>query len=129
MGQRDLAGAGNDAAADEAGVGDGVVRRAEGPLRDQAGRGVEHAGDGVNLGGFQSLFEGERRQDGGQALGQHGFAGAGRADHQNVVAAGGGYFEGALGRLLAAHILEVHGEVLQLAEQRLGGDADRARAE
>jgi hypothetical protein len=37
--ERDFAGAGHDAAADEAGVGDGVVRRAEGPLRDEAGRG------------------------------------------------------------------------------------------
>ena len=74
VGQRDLAGARHDAAADEAGVGDGVVRRAEGPLRDQAGAGIEHAGDGVNLGGFERFLEGERGQDGGQALGQHGFA-------------------------------------------------------
>src|ERR1035437_7511999 len=79
----------------------------------------------MNLGGFQSLFKGERGEDGGQALGQHGFAGAGRADHENVVAAGGGYFEGALGRLLAAHVFEVNGEVLQFAEQGLGGDAVR----
>ncbi len=123
VGQRDLAGPGDDAAADQPGVGDGVVGRAEGALGDEARSGVEHAGDGVNLGGLQSLFEGERGEDGGQALGQHGFAGAGRADHQNVVAAGRGHFERALGRLLAAHVLEVHVEVLQLAEQSLSGDA------
>src|ERR1039458_9794950 len=98
MSQRDLAGAGNDAAADEAGVGDGVVGRAEGALSDEALGGVEYAGDGMNLGGFQSLFKGERGEDGGQALGQHGFAGAGRADHENVVAAGGGPLSGALPR-------------------------------
>jgi hypothetical protein len=53
----------------------------------------------------------------GQPLGEHGLAGAGRADHKDVVAAGSGHFERALGRLLAAHIFEVDGEVLQLAEQ------------
>ena len=67
-------GRGHDAAADESGVGDGVVGRAEGPLRDEARAGIEHAGDGVNLGGFERFLKGERREDGGQALGQHGFA-------------------------------------------------------
>ena len=127
--ERDLAGARHDAAADEAGVGDGVVRRAEGPLRDQAGAGIEHAGDGVNLGGLERFVEGERGEDRRQALGQHGFAGAGRADHENVVAAGRGHFERALGGLLAAHIAEVDGEMLQLAEQRLRWRRERARAE
>jgi hypothetical protein len=28
----------------------------------------------VNLGGLERLFESKRRQDGGHALGQHGFA-------------------------------------------------------
>ena len=105
--QRDFAGARHDAAADEAGVGDGVVRRAEGALRDQARAGFENAGDGVNLGGFERFFEGERGEDRRQALGEHGFAGAGRADHENVVAAGRGHFKSALGGLLAAHIAEV----------------------
>jgi len=99
--------------------------RAEGALRDQAGRRVQHAGDGVNLGGLQCLLKSERSQDGGQALGQHGLARAGRADHENVMAAGCGYFESALGRLLAAHIGEVDGEVLQLAQQFFSGDAVR----
>ena len=57
VGQRDLAGAGHDAAADQSGVGDGVVRRAERPLRDQARAGIEHAGHGVNLGGLERFFE------------------------------------------------------------------------
>ena len=92
------------------------------------GRGVEHAGDGVDLGGFERLLEGERREDRGQPLGQHGLAGAGRADHEDVVAAGRGHFERALGGLLAAHIVEVDGEVLQLAEQLLRSRRGRARA-
>ena len=118
-------GRGIDAAADQAGVGDGVVRRAERPLGDQPGGGIEHAGDGVDLGRLQRFVEGERREDGGQALGQHRLARAGRADHENVVAAGGGDFERALGGLLAAHILEVDGEMLQLAEQLFGRYAKR----
>ena len=121
--ERYFAGARHDAAADEAGVGDGVVRRAKGPLRDEARAGFEHAGNGVNLGGFERFFKGERGQDRRQALGEHGFAGAGRPDHENVVAAGRGHFERALGGLLAAHIAEVDAELLELAEEFLGRDA------
>jgi hypothetical protein len=54
---------------------------------------------------------------------QHGLARAGRSDQEEMVTAGRGHLEGALGRLLPAHVLEVHGEVLQLAQQRLGGHA------
>ena len=125
MGERDFAGAGDDAAADEAGVGDGVVRRAEGAVRDEAAVGIEHAGDGVDLGGLEGFFEAQRREDGRQALGEHGFAGAGRADHQDVVASGGGDFERALGDVLAANVFEVEGEVLQLVEESGGFDAQR----
>ena len=110
--EADLAGARDHAAADEAGVGDGVVRRAEGALRDEALVRVEDAGDGVDLGGLERLFEAQRREDRGQALGEHRLAGAGRADHEDVVAAGGGDLERALGDVLAADVAEV-GEVLE----------------
>ena len=125
VGERDLAGARDHAAADESGVGDGVVRRAEGTVRDQAAVGVEYAGDGVDLGGLQRLLEAQGSEDGRKALGQHGLAGAGRADHQDVVSAGGGDLQRALGHLLAAHVLEVVGKVLQLVEQAGGLDAQR----
>ena len=95
------------AAADQAGVGDGVVRRAERALVQQSGARPERAGDAVDFGGFDGLFEGEGRQDAGEALGEHGLAGAGRADHQDVVDSGGGDFEGALGHGLAAHVAEI----------------------
>jgi hypothetical protein len=55
--QRDLAWTGHDSAADQAGIGDGVMRRAKRPLRDQTGRRIEHAGDRVDLGRLQSLFK------------------------------------------------------------------------
>jgi hypothetical protein len=123
--QRHLARPRNDASANQPGIGDGVVRRAERALRHQAGSRVEHAGYGVNLGGFQRFVEGERRENRRQPLGKHGFSGAGRADHENVMAAGRGNFESALGGLLAAHIFEVDGKMLQLAEQRLSRHTHR----
>jgi len=79
--KRDFAGTGHDAAADEAGVGDGVMRGAERPLSHEALRGIEYAGDRVNLGGLESFFEAKRSEDGWQPLGEHCFAGAGRTDH------------------------------------------------
>jgi hypothetical protein len=50
-------------------------------------------------------------------LSQHRLAGTRRTDHQNVVTAGAGNLQGALGRVLAADILEVHEEPLRFAEQ------------
>ena len=119
----DFAWARHDAAADEAGVGDGVVRRAEGTLRDKTLRRIEHSGDGVDLGGLESFVEGEGREDRGQTFGEHRLAGAGRTDHEDVVTACGGDFEGALGGLLSTDIFEVDGEVLEFAEDRFGRDA------
>ena len=43
----------------------------------------------------------------GQAAGQHGLAGSGRAEEQEVVAAGGGDLERAPGERLAAHVGQV----------------------
>ena len=117
VGERNFAGARDDAAADQSGVGDGVVRRAVGAGSDQAGALVEDSGDAVNLGGLERFFEGERRQDRGHALGEHGLAGAGRADHEDVVASGAGDFDGALGGLLSADVFEVDEELLRFAQQ------------
>ena len=74
----------------------------------------------MNFGGLQCLFESKGRKDRRHALGQHGFAGAGRADHQNVVAAGRGHFQRALGGLLSAHIFEVDGKLLRLRQRGCG---------
>ena len=117
MGERDFAGARDYASADQAGIGDGVMRGAIGALADEAAAGVEDSGDAVDFGGLERFFESERRQDGGHALGQHGFAGAGRADHQDVVASGAGDFDGALGGLLAADVFEIDQEFLGFVQQ------------
>jgi len=79
--QGDFAGTRDDAAADEACVGNGVVRSAEGALGDEPGFGIEDAGDGVDFGGLEGFFEGEGREDRGEAAGEHGFAGAWGSDH------------------------------------------------
>ena len=63
VGQAYLAGPGVGAAADETGVGDGVVRVPEGPHRDQGLAGPEAPHDAVDLGGLQGLLKTERRQD------------------------------------------------------------------
>ena len=56
--------------------------RAERPaIAEGAAR--QFAGDRLDHRDVEELARIERRQDGGQALRQHGFAGAGWADHQN----------------------------------------------
>ena len=107
VGQANLAGPGRGAAADHAGVGDGVVRGAEGALDDQARSIAQLASDAVDLGDLDGFVEGHGREDRGQRAGQQGLAGAGRSDHEHVVGAGSGDFEGALGVLVAADIGEI----------------------
>ena len=55
----------------------------------------------------------------GMRLASYGLTRTGRPDHQDVVAAGAGNFEGALGGLLAAHVLEVNRIVLGFTQQRV----------
>ena len=73
------------AATDQAGVGDGVVRGAEGSRAQQAQSWLEHTSHTVDLGGLNSFVESQWWQDGGNALGQHCLTGARWPDHQKVV--------------------------------------------
>ena len=61
-------------------------------------------GDHADL---EDLGRVERREQAGQARREHRLAGAGRADQQEVVAAGRGDLEGALGGLLALDVGEL----------------------
>ena len=97
------------AAAEEAGVGDRVVRRAEGALEDERLVGGERAGDAVDLRRLQRLVERHFREDGREAAREHRLARAGRPDHDHVVAAGDGHLHRALGAFLSAHVGEVAG--------------------
>ena len=83
VGKGDLPGAGIGTAADHPHVTDRVVRGAEGAVADQVI--FEQTHDRVDLGGFQGFFKGHVGQDGGDPLGKHGFAGAGRPDEQYVL--------------------------------------------
>lgn len=84
MGQRHLARTGIRSAAQQSRVRYRVMRRAigtggqEGPLRIQEPR------DRMDLRGIDRLVLGHVRHDRRDALGQHGFSGPGRADHQHV---------------------------------------------
>jgi hypothetical protein len=53
------------------------------------------------------LFKRQRRQDSGEPSGQHRFARAGRADHQEVVAAGRGNFDGAPCKRLSVQVTQI----------------------
>ena len=64
-------------------------------------------GDRVDLGGSQCFWQGWCGKYSGQSTGEHGLSRAGRADHQQMVSAGCGDFEGALGVVLAADFREV----------------------
>ncbi len=56
---------------------------------------------------FKKFGRRERRQDRGQPRRQHGFAGAGRTDHQKVVTAGGRDFERAFSAFLTLDVGEI----------------------
>ncbi len=61
----------------------------------------------MDLRGLDRFLKGQRRKDSGESFCEHRFAGAGRADHQNVVAARRRHFERALGAGLAADVAEI----------------------
>ena len=74
----------------------------------------------MDTGCLDGFLEGHGRQNGGDAFRQHGFAGAGRANEQDVVAAGTRHLECTLGGLLAVHVAHVHGILRGLIEQLVG---------
>ena len=111
-----LAGARPRAAADERRHAGGVVRRAERPASLELAA-HQLAGEAVHHRDLEHLLGRQRRQDRGQPRGEHRLAGARRADHQEVVAAGGGDLEHALGALLA----------FDVARDRAAGRCSRSR--
>ena len=108
MGEAHLARMRQAAAADEGGMGHGVMGRAERARGHEAGRESDRRpGHAPHGGDLDRFLERRRGQDGRQAAGQHGLAGAGRAEHQDVVRARRGDLEGPLGVRLPAHLAEV----------------------
>jgi hypothetical protein len=99
--------AGVGSTAQESGIGNGMVWGAEGTGVEKAFFRIQHAGDGMDLGGFDRIFLRHFRHDGGDALGEHGFPGSRWADHQQVVSAGRGDFQGAFDMMLAFDFLKI----------------------
>ena len=83
-----------------------MVGVAEWPAAGQAVV-AEEARDRGDHAHAQCFLWRKRRQNAGQARGQHRLAGARRADHQQVVAAGCGELEGALGGFLPLDVAQV----------------------
>ena len=91
------------------------MRRAERPPVGERAA-FDLTGDRGDHRHFQELGRRQRRQNRGQPRGQHRFAGAGRADHQEVMPAGGGHFERALGAFLALDVGQIEWRALDLAD-------------
>jgi len=107
MGQANFSGLGVDAPSDQGDVRDGMVRAPERAQGHEGGMTVDVAGHRMDLGGFQGLFEGKGRQNGGQAAGQHGLARTGRTDHQEIMPGRGGNLQGPFHVFLAPDIGEI----------------------
>jgi len=84
-----------------------MMRRAEWPLIEQPAPALDQPRDAMHLGSLNRFDKRERRQNPSQALGQHGFAGTGRPNHQDVMRPGGRHFQRAFRHGLAAHVAEI----------------------
>ena len=121
--QRDFAGFGAQAAADEGRQRCRVMRIAKWAIAHQPAFG-ELARDGMDHGDLEGCCWIERRQQARQALGQHRLASTWRPNHQQIVPAGRRHFERALGRFLAFDVGQVQGVLRDLLHPR--GAAGRA---
>ena len=86
----------------------GIVRGAEGAPADQPVLRAALAGHRIDFARDERLFHRHRRQDARQGLGERALAGPRGTDHDDVVSAGGGDLDAALGALLADDVREVH---------------------
>jgi hypothetical protein len=118
MGERDLARPRAQPAADQRRHAGGMMRGAERPAVGERAA-LDLAGDRGDHRDFEQFLRHERRQDGGKPRRQHRLARAGWSDHEQVVAAGGGDLERALGALLALDVFEVDQRAVGLADLRL----------
>ena len=129
MRERDLARPQRRPSADEARDGDGVVRRPEGPRREQTLPRIQAAGHGPDRRRLDRLLEGAGGKQPGQPAGQHGLSGAGRADEERVVTSGRGHLEGPLRRFLAPDFSEIELDGLRRRFGGLGGRVGASSAE
>ena len=84
------------------------MRRSEGPAVVEGLPLGQETGNRINLGDLDVLLPRQRRQDGGDTFGNHGFAGAGSAGEEKIVAAGGRDQRSPYREALAPDFGEVH---------------------
>ena len=118
MRERNLAGLGAQSAADQRRHAGRMMRRAERPPVGQRAL-LDLARDRRDHRDLEQLGRRERRQDRRQPRRQHRLAGAGRADHQQIVSARRRDLERALRALLALDVLQVERHARRLAHLRL----------
>ncbi len=94
------------------------MRAAERPPRGQRAV-ADFAGDGRDHRDLQQFRRRQRRQDRRQPRRQHRFAGAGRADHQQMMPAGRRNLERAFCTFLALDVAEIEQRLLALMHFRL----------
>ena len=94
-------------AAEQANIADGVVRIAEWSNRNKRFFGVEQARNAMNFRRLDRFLERERRNNGRNAFGQHGFARPRRTNHQRVMTAGDRHFNRSLHVPLPLHVAEI----------------------
>ena len=116
--ERDFAGFGAHAAAGERRHAGRMMGRAKRPPCRQRAV-ADFAGDGGDHRDFQKFGRRQRRQDRRQPRRQHRFARAGRADHQQMMPAGRGDFERALGAFLALDVAQIEMRRFRLVHFRL----------
>ena len=109
MGEGDLSGARYRAASDDRGRGRRMVRGAKRPHPPVRPGSKPSALTDRTVADSRASFLGHRREDPGQARREHRLPGAGRPQHQQVVAAGGGQLERAPRRVLAPHVAQIFG--------------------
>lgn len=122
-----FAGLDTDAAADQAGIGDSVVGSAEGAGSDEGLVRRKQAANRMNAGCCDGLFQSEVGHDSGDAAREHGFAGARRSDHEDIVAASDSDFGGAFGVVLATDIGEIYIVGRGVTEDGIGVNDERFR--
>jgi hypothetical protein len=89
MSQTDLAWSGHTAAADHAGIANGVMRRSKRSYRQERFARGQPSQCAVNARCFQAFVRGQQRQNRRKTPGKHGLSRTGAADHQDIVTPGG----------------------------------------
>ena len=102
-----------------------MMRRTKWARADKAARIIEQPRHAVDARRFDGFFERHGRQDRRDALGKHRFPRARRPDEDDVVPAGAGDFERALGGMLAADVPHIDRILCGVGQHRARVHANR----